>query len=251
MNLSRLRLIVAAVALVPLLSACSLVGDVDITEDALVKVDLHVTSLEWECNASTDQALMVGLTFEQDDQSGRCHVTGTVSPALTSLVGVTVVRDESGLRVRFADGVVSAQASSADLKVHLPGPVTEVEGAESIGPNQVRVAFGEGKVPTLRVASRIGYGPSPLEWAAGLGVLAGVAATLLVLWLIRLRRHRALAAVDWPPPDGTPADVARPASGVPSDEAFWSGAAEAPPPVVGERTKRPGVDPSVWAPPPS
>jgi len=250
MNLPRLRLVLAALAMVPLLSACNLVGNVEVTDDALLKVDLHVTSLDWECDDSTDQALMAGLTFEQDAQSGQCHVTGTVNPALAALIGVVIVRDESGLRLSASDGVVSSQASAGDLKVQFPGPITEIEGAESIGPEQIRVSFAEGKAPALKVASRIGYGPSKLEWAAGLGLLAGVAATLLVLWLIRLRRRRLLAAVDWPPPEGAPAETARSASAGPSDEAFWSGVAEAPPPVVGERTKRPGADPSVWAPPP-
>lgn len=248
----RIGTALAALVLAPLLAACTFTGTAEVTDQGLLEVDLLMSSMESPCDPSPDPQLMEGLAFEPGEQPSQCRVTGTVSPALAGLLGISVARDEAGLRFMASDVLSNWQTSAADVKIRFPGPITEMEGAEAAGMDEIRVAFGSGETPAaVKVSSRAGYGPSRVEWAAGIGLVAGVALTLLGFGLRRLRRNR-LAAADvsgWPAPDGAPAGVGGPRPTSPSDDAFWSGAVEPPAPVVGERTKRPGADPSVWAPP--
>jgi len=252
MNLARrIRLALAAVLTVPLLAACTFTGDIEVTEDSLFTVDVTVDDSSDVCNQDVQQALMKGLTIEKKDDLGQCRITGTAGTGLAAILGVHVARDESGYRLTTSQGMSWWNPNSVDLKVRFPGPITEVEGAEQTGLNEATVAYnGYDDIPKIVIASRAGYGPSKVEWAAGIGVLSGVALTLLVLGLVWLRRRRLHTAVDWPSPEGFPAGSQVPGPESPSDEAFWSGAADRSTPVVGERSRRPGSDPSAWAPPP-
>lgn len=249
--LRRIRLALVAVVLAPLLAACNFTGNVDITDDGQYKVDLVVTESSDVCDQTTTQSLLEGLSFQAGERVGECRITGTASPALAALLGVNLVRDDSGYRLTTSSGLGYWQASSVDVKVRFPGPITSVEGADQSSLDEIRVLHeGTSEVPTIDVASRVGYGPSKLEWAAGLGLLTGVGLTLLGVWLVRLRRKRLLAPIDWPAPQGYP--EGHELSGQPSPDAtaFWSGRAQPAASAVGERSKRAGSDPSVWAPPP-
>jgi hypothetical protein len=253
MRLSRrIRLALAAVLTAPLLTACAFTGDVDLTDQGLFTVDLLVTDSSDMCDQDMNPTLLQGLTLEKGEQDSECRITGTVASGLAAMLGITVTHDLSGYQVRVSDDVVSWADSSVDVKVRFPGPITEVDGAEQTGSNELRVVYtGPDELTPIRVVARDGYGPSTLEWAAGLGLLAGVALTLLGLGLVRLRRKRVLLAdsVAWPPPEGVPAGPETPRQVSPNDAAFWSGAAESAIPVIGERSRRSGSDPSVWAPP--
>jgi hypothetical protein len=254
MNLARrIRFAVAAAIAAPLLAACTFTGDVELTQDSQFMVDLLVTDSQDVCNQDLAQSILQGLTIEKQEQVGQCRITGTAGTGLAAVLGIAVAHDESGYRLTTSEGMAWWNPNSADIAVRLPGPITEVEGAEQSGPNEVRVNYnGYGEIPRIVIASRAGYGPSKVEWAAGIGLVSGVGLTLLFFGIRRWRRNRLLAAelAGWPPPDdfATPADA--PAAAGPADDAFWSGAAQPRPPVVGERSRRQGDDPSVWAPPP-
>jgi|GEM_PF-3207974 hypothetical protein len=253
MNLvRRVRLALVAVIAAPLLAACTFTGDVIISDNGLYKVDLQVSESADVCEITPSQQLVQGLTFEAGDRVGDCRITGTASPALAAILGVNLTRDESGFRLTSSDGLGYWSAGSVDVTVHFPGPLTEVVGAEQTGPNELRVVYDAGgDTPVLTAASRPGNGPTGVEWAAGIGLVSGVALTLLVVGLRKQRRNRLLAAqlAGWPPPEGfgTVSPAPGPAPAV--DDAFWSGAAQPRPPVVGERSKRPEADRSIWAPP--
>lgn len=254
MNLARrIRFAVAAAIAAPLLAACTFTGDVELTQDSQFTVDLLVTDSQDVCNQDLGQSVLQGLTIEKQEQLGQCRITGTVGTGLAAVLGIAVAHDESGYRLTTSEGMAWWNPNSADLTVRFPGPITEVEGAEQSGPNEVRVKYnGYDEIPKLVIASRAGYGPSKIEWAAGLGVAAGVGLTLLFFGIRRWRRNHLLATelAGWPPPDGFPAQADGPATSGPSDDAFWSGAVETRSPAVGERSRRQGDDPSIWAPPP-
>ncbi|PFG16097.1 hypothetical protein ATK74_0628 [Propionicimonas paludicola] len=246
----RIRLAFAAVVITPLLAACTFTGDIAVTEQGTFTVNLLVKDSSDVCSQDFTQSVLEGLTIEKLDDVGSCRVTGTAGAGLAAVLGVTVTHDESGYRLSTSQGMSWWNPNTVDLKVRFPGPITEVEGAEQVGPDEVRVAYnGYEDIPAITIASRSGFGPSKVEWAAGAGLLTGVGLTLLVIWLIRLRRRRLQVAIDWPAPEGFPAGTDAESSPRPDDAAFWSGRDEPAPPVVGER-RRSVVDPSTWAPPP-
>lgn len=248
----RIGAAVAALVLAPLLAACDFTGDAELTDTGRIKLDLTVTGAGQICLEDPTQPLFEGLKIEPVEQSGGCRVTGTAGPELAAVLGVFVERDESGYRLTTSPAMASWESHTVDIKVRFPGPITEFDGVDQIGPDQIELNYsGQQEMPRIRVSSRAGYGPSRVEWAAGIGLVSGVALTLLGFGLRRLRRNHLAAAnaPEWPAPDGATVGVRGPQPASPSDAAFWSGAAEPPPPVVGERTKRTDADPSVWAPP--
>lgn len=245
--------------LAPLLTGCTISGQVIVRQDDSLNVDLlwdQVTG----CTTANFGQILPELAFTVDAATGSCHIVGDVSPSTVAALGVldvTTAGEYTAARLHHVDDV--DKSATVDLVVVMPGIIVANTSGGTVDQDRLTLRSPlANSAPQLQVTSLNHPGPpNVVTWSLA-GLAAGGLVAGAVAVVIRRRGHRSAPDVVEPLGVDQPVEVGEAAAGGPPVDVGRPGelvagpaSSHGPPAVPRQpgRRRATGVDTSVWAPP--